>query len=112
MRREQANESQAKRELCPKARRIVETLQSSGMPEDQALATEMEIGKIYMVGCTTFRDETNKVLMRAISQTHPTDPEEARRLAKRLSRILAVEKQARISNERVAQNFYTNLFRA
>jgi len=42
MRRED-NMSSAKRDLCPKARRIVETLQQSGMPEDQALATELEI---------------------------------------------------------------------
>lgn len=112
MRREQANESPAKRDLCPKARRIVETLQQSGMPEDQALATEMEIGKISMVGCTSYREETNKYLMRAISQTHPSTPEEARTFAKRLARIMEIEKSAKRSSERIAQNFYQRIFNA
>jgi len=97
--------------MCKKKERIIEALKMSGMEEYQAIAAEVEIGKISLVGCTTYRDETNKRLERALSQTHPRDSEEYRALAKRVARMLQVEKSAQRGSERVAQNFYQNMSR-
>lgn len=97
--------------MCVKKDRIVEALKATGMQEDQAIATQLEIGKISMVGCTTYRDETNNRLMRCVTQTHPKDPEEARKMAKRLGRMLQIEQNARRSSENVAKRFYEEMWR-
>jgi hypothetical protein len=97
--------------MCKKKERIIEALKMSGMAEDEAIAAEVEIGKISIVGCTSYRDETNKHLMKAVSEVRVREPEEARKLAHRLSRMLQVEKSALRGSERVAQNFYQNMYR-
>lgn len=98
--------------MCKKKERIIEALRSSGMDEHEAIATEIEIGKISLVGCTTYRDETNKRIMRCITQTHPSDPEEGRVMAHRLMNMLMAEKAAMRGSQAVAERFYTRINRA
>lgn len=95
--------------MCEKKERIVNALKASGMSEDQAIAAEIEIGRISLVGCTSYRDETNKYLERALSQTYPRSPEEYRKLAKRVARMLQVEQSAIRGSQRVAMNFYRRI---
>lgn len=97
--------------MCVKKDRIIEALKASGMEENQAIAAQIEIGKISLVGCTTFRDETNKYLMRCVTQTHPSTPEEARKMAHRLANMLRIEHNAIIASERNAQRFYQAMYR-
>jgi hypothetical protein len=95
--------------MCVKKDRIVEALKATGMEEDQAIAAQLEIGKISMVGCTTYRDETDKRLMKIMERALPRNPEEARKLAHKLCRVLEIEKTARRGSERVAMTFYRNM---
>ena len=97
--------------MCKKKDQIIQALRESGMEEHEAIAAEMEIGKISLVGCTSYRDETNKHLMRCINETRIKDPEDARRMAKRLADALRIERNAQRASQGVASRFYTQISR-
>ena len=81
------------------------------MQEHEAIAAEIEIGRISLVGCTSYRDETNKVIMKILNGATPYNPDEARVIARRLCRCFENEKQALAGSQRVAQRFYEQLWR-
>lgn len=95
--------------MCAKKDRIIELLKRSGMEADEAIATELEIGKLSMVGCTTYRDETNKVLMEIFRGPPPSSPEVARYVAKAINEVLNAEKSARRSQDVINTRFYQRL---
>ena len=97
--------------MCRKKDAIIAALRAGGMEEYDAIAAEVEIGKISLVGCTTFRDEANKRLMKIMNERAYTDPEEVRNLAHRFSEVMRIERNARRANEAIAQRFYQGLWR-
>jgi hypothetical protein len=97
--------------MCKKRDEIIKALRAGGMEEWDAIAAEVEIGKLSMVGCTTFRDEANKRMVKIVGDASMVDGEDVRRLANRLSEVLRIEKNARVTNERLAQRFYQQLWR-
>lgn len=97
--------------MCKKREAIIESLKRTGMPEDAAIATEIEIGKISLVGCTTFRDETNKRMVEIVRNSSPDDGEKVRQMARKLSEALKAEKLAQRGSQANAQRFYERLFR-
>lgn len=97
--------------MCKKRDQIIEALKQTGMPEHEAIAAEVEIGKISLVGCTSYRDEATKRMLKIYHDQSIRDDEDIRKLAHRLSDVVRVEKNARRASEAVAQRFYQNLWR-
>lgn len=98
--------------MCKKKEAIIQALKNSGMEDHEAIATEIEIGKISLVGCTTYREETNKALMQVFGMRTPYDLETARQRAHAIKNIMDAEKSAIRSSQVVSQRFYERLWRA
>ena len=97
--------------MCKKKDAIISALRASGMQENEAIATEVEIGRISLVGCTSYREEATKRMMKIYGEGRIIQAEDVRKLAARLSDVVRIEKNARRASEAVAQRFYTQLWR-